>query len=143
MVDFQNRKKVYILCSKEEYATIWEHLHEIINVQEEELIIPYDFMDYKRIDAKIEKAVTESLKDDQKDENEVRFCLQSNWYERKFTHFKNFAPMASEIIITKNGDFLSVADLAEKFREIQHCSKLTVKTIRIVDMKELTHQKTI
>ena len=143
MVDFQNRKKVYILCGKEEYATIWEHLHEIINVQEEELIIPYDFMDYEKIDDKIEKAVVESLKEGQKNENEVRLWLQSNWYEKKFIHFKTFVPMVSEIIITKNFDFTDASDLKEKSREIKHCSNVDVKTIRVVNMKELIHQKTI
>lgn len=143
MADFQNRKKVYILCGKEEYATIWEHLHEIINTQEEELIIPYDFMEYEKIDEKIEQNVFVSLKEGAKNETEVRLWQYANWYERKFTHFRIFAPMVSEIIITKNFSFSDSSDKNEKAREINHCNKLGNKTIRVIDIKELTHQKTI
>lgn len=142
MVDFQNRKKVYILCGKEEYATIWEHLHEIINVQEE-LIIPYDFMEYEKIDERIEQNVFASLKEGVKNEDEVRLWQYANWYERKFIHFKTFAPMVSEIIITKNFSFTNLAGQVEKAREIKHCNRLNNNTIRVIDMKELTHQKTI
>lgn len=143
MVDFQNRKKVYILCGKEEYAIIQEHLHEIINVQEEELIIPYDFMEYEKIDERIEQNVFASLKEGVKNEDEVRLWQYANWYERKFIHFKTFAPMVSEIIITKNFSFTNLADQVEKAREIKHCNRLNNNTIRVIDMKELTHQKTI
>lgn len=142
MVDFQNRKKVYILCGKEEYSTIWEHLNEIINVQEEELIIPYDFMEYEKIDDRIEQNVFTSLKEGLKNEDEVRLWQYAKWYERKFIHFKNYAPMTSEIIITKNF-VLSDIDAKEKAREIKYCNNLKFKTIKVIDMKKLTHQKTI
>ena len=140
MVDFQNRKKVYILCGKEEYATVWEHLHEIINVQEEELIIPYDFMEYEKIDEKIEQqangAINISL------QNELIATYLNQWFNRKLNHFKLFAPMATEIIIIKNGNCYGI-DKDEKRQEINYCNELKSKTIRVIDMKELTHQKTI
>ena len=140
MVDFQNRKKVYILCGKEEYATVWEHLHEIINVQEEELIIPYDFMEYEKIDEKIKEqangAINISL------QNELIATYLNQWFNRKLSHFKLFAPMATEIIIIKNGNCYGI-DLEEKRQEINHCNNLKNKTIRVIDMKQLTHQKTI
>ena len=140
MVDFQNRKKVYILCGKEEYATIWEHLHEIINVQEEELIIPYDFMEYEKIDEKIKQqangAINFSL------QNELNETYLNQWFNRKLSHFKLFAPMASEIIITINSNCCGI-DKDEKAQEINHCNNLKNKTISVLDMKQLTHQKTI
>ena len=140
MVDFQNRKKVYILCGKEEYATIWEHLHEIINVQEEELIIPYDFMEYEKIDEKIEQqangAINISL------QNELIGDYLNQWFNKKLNHFKLFAPMATEIIITINSNCCGI-DKDEKAQEINHCNNLKNKTIRVIDMKQLTHQKTI
>lgn len=143
MVEFRNRKKVYILCGKEEYAIIWEHLHEIINVQEEELIIPYDFMEYEKIDERIEQNVFASLKEGVKNEDEVRLWQYANWYERKFVHFKTFAPMVSKIIVTRNFSYSDPYDKGETVREINYCYKLDDKTISVIDMKELTHQKTI
>ena len=140
MVDFQNRKKVYILCGKEEYATIWEHLHEIINVQEEELIIPYDFMEYEKIDEKIEQqangAINISL------QNELNETYLNQWFNRKLSHFKLFATMATEIIIVKNGNCCGI-EKKKKRQEINHCNNLKNKTIRVIDMKQLTHQKTL
>lgn len=142
MVDFQNRKKVYILCGKEEYATVWEHLHEIINVQEEELIVPYNFMEYEKIDEKIENSIAISLSEGYRKESEIRTQKINDWYEKKFIHFKVFAPMANKVIITKNIE-LSELDSKEKEKEIAYCTNIPFKAIKTVDMKELTHQKTI
>ena len=141
MVETKKRKKVYILCGKDEYATVWEHLHEIINVYEEELIIPYGFMEYEKIDEKIKSALTElNVKPDV--EKEVLNGYYTKWFKRKFTHFQTFAKMANEIIITKNFQ-CSELDSQEKSKEIEYCNKLKNKTIRVVDLNELTHQKTI
>ena len=142
MVDFQNRKKVYILCGKEEYATIWEHLHEIINVQEEELIIPYDFMEYEKIDEKIEQEVINASKRENTNKDEIRLRLTIDWFERKFTHFKNYAPAANTIILTRNFK-LSGLDKKELFKELEYCETLKDKKFAIIDMDILTHQKTI
>ena len=141
-MSMNERKKVYIICGKEEYATVWEHLHEIINVQEEELIIPHDFMEHEKIDEKIENNVIISLNEGYKNESEIRAQKINDWYEKKFIHFKVFAPMANKVIITKNIE-LSELDSKEKEKEIAYCTNIPFKAIKTVDMKELTHQKTI
>ena len=140
MVDFQNRKKVYILCGKEEYATVWEHLHEIINVQEEELIIPYDFMEYEKINERIEQRVKRIVTDFIR--FELRASYLNQWYNEKFNYFKNNIPTASEIIIIKNDKSYGI-DRQEKEAEIEYCNCLKNKTIRFIDIEELTYQKTI
>lgn len=141
MADLKNRKKVYILCGKDEYATIWEHLHEIIDVKRQELIIPYGFMEYEKIDATIKKSLDE-LEIKPEIEKEVLDSYYAHWFERKFTHFITFAKMASEIIITQNFE-CSELDSQEKDKEIKHCNTLKNITIRFLNMKEFTHQKTI
>lgn len=142
MVDFQNRKKVYILCGKESYATIWEHLHEIINVQEEELIIPYDFMEPEKIDKRIEEAVIDYLHKGGKNAQEERLRQYSNWYEKKFTHFKTYISDASIIILTRHSKLRGL-DSQELFKELEYCENLKDKKFCIIDIEQLTHQKTI
>ena len=129
MVDFQKRKKVYIICGKEEYATVWEHLHEIINVQEEELIIPYDFMEYEKIDEKIKQQVSGTI--NKALQNELIGDYLNQWFNKKLNHFKLFAPMATEIIITINSNCCGI-DKDEKAQEINHCNNLKNKTIRFL-----------
>lgn len=114
----KKRKKVYIICGKEEYNIVWEHLHEIIDVLEEELIIPLGFMEPEKIN----------------DEN--------NWYNYKFLHFMNYAQDANRFIITKNYPLNNEYDRKEKLNEIEIC-EFYYKPIEILDLKKLTYQKTI
>ncbi len=142
MIEWKNRKKVYILCGKEEYTTIWEHLHEIINVQEEELVIPYDFMEPEKIDKRIEEAIIDYLHKGGKNSKEERLRQYSDWYERKFNHFKAYVSDANTIILIKHSK-LSGLDSHELFKELEYCENLKDKNFCIIDMKQLTHQKTI
>ena len=132
------RKKVYIICCQGEYQVVWEHLNELIDVKKEELIVPYKFLQFDKLNQYLNEI---SLK--QKITLEEAYAI---WLQEKINYFKKFSPMAEEVIILdSNYTECKKEDILEKKAEIEECSKKRFKnvTFRSLNLLEKEKQKVI
>lgn len=127
-LDWSKRKKVFIICSKEEYSILWKYLNQIIDTQSQELIIPYNFMDYEDIDKNMEiEAFTETIKEDASSERykSILSLKNKNWCERKIKYFETYAEEASLILILNRcGCNTSDCSLEEELKEAEIAFKI-------------------
>lgn len=132
----KRKKTVCILCSKSEYNFVLNHLNEIIDIEKEKPLFPYEFFYYKIEDKKIiEKKLIEAIND------ELKQLFYKRWYFKKLQHFKNIAEWADQIAIVKSDIPTDLDDLAEKKEEIDYAIKIKKKPLRIIKSENLTYQK--
>lgn len=141
-----SKQKVYIICTKEEYEFVWKHLHDIMNTQEQELIVPFGFMNYELNDQNINKMA-----------NQIMYNLPilkigdastiavNEWLNRKLEHFQTYVEDADLIIILQNNSFSSAdLDMEEKNMEVNLAAKLPlpIQTINTKDLEDKVYTKT-
>lgn len=141
-----SKQKVYIICTKEEYEFVWKHLHDIMNTQEQELIVPFGFMNYELNDQNINEMA-----------NQIMYNLPilkigdastiaiNEWLNRKLEHFQTYVEDADLIIILQNNSFSSTdLDMEEKNMEVNLAAKLPlpIQTINTKDLEDKVYTKT-
>lgn len=142
----QTKQKVYIICTKEEYEFIWKHLHDIINTQEQELIIPLGFVNYEQINQTIHEMAKQTMYNlpvlSMEDASAI---AKSEWLNKKLEHFQTYMEDVKLILILENNSFSSPdLDMEEKAMEISIASKLpiTIHTINTSDLEDKVYKKT-
>ena len=136
----KNKKTILILCSKSEYDFITKKLNKIIDTENEEALLPYEFFYSKLMDKKIkEKNIIESIS------NEGKKLLYKSWFFKKLQHFKDTIKLADEIAIIETDVPTTLDDLAEKQEELNHVLEFRKNKkipFRIFKNQKLTYQKT-
>ena len=137
-----NRKKVYIICGYGEYKYLWEHLHEIIDVQKEELIIPYFFMEYDKIDQTITSITNELAPDSPASYDDVKEAITEYFLEEKNRYFRTYVQDAEEIIVLlPEHATCHPEDINEKNQEIEFCGTKELKNKKFRTVNLLTKEK--
>lgn len=131
------RKTVLISCSKSEYDFVLENLNQIVDLEKEEPLFPFEFLLFhKKLESNIEKEMsTGHIRE------ELRCLFYKRWYFKKLQHFKDTAELADEIAIIESDITTDLDDLAEKKEEIDYAINLKNKPLRIIKSDELTYQK--
>ena len=138
----QNRKKVFIICSKEEYEYVWSRLHKIINVKEEELLVPYGFMRYEVIDEEIMTDIDKYI-DNKIDVDFLKVYARQTWFNKKYEYFKQTVIHAEKIIVISNGRISSPEDdIEEKNMEIDGIKNLQIP-VSYFNINEYETEKTL
>lgn len=133
----RKRKTVLISCSKSEYDFVLENLNQIVDLEKEEPLFPFEFLLFhKKLESNIEKEMfTGRIRE------ELRCLFYKRWYFKKLQHFKDTAELADEIAIIESDITTDLDDLAEKKEEIDYAINLKNKPLRIIKRDELTYQK--
>ncbi len=135
------RKKVYIICCFGEYEYVQNHLQELIDVKNEELIIPYYFMNYEQINQAL-LTIDELSQKLNISFNEVKSTFLNQFLHKKNNHFQTHVNDAKEIVILlPEHTECHQEDIKEKNQEIEFCGTLKNKRIRTINL--LGKQKVI
>lgn len=128
------RKKVYVVCCKDEYKLVAEHLGEIIDPTKEDVILPFSFFQYEQIDTIINLVTLKIIeKMENKHQEFAKILAKEEWYNRKYQHFLSKIEDVNQIIILDNNSFTcDEQDIEEKNREMDYSLK-SDKHIKRID----------
>lgn len=135
------RKKIYLVCAVGEYRYVWQHLHEIIDVKREELIIPYAFMEPEKINEELKAMANEVVLDTNISNDKIAKAVYKLFLRRKNDYFKKYVQDAEEIILLNSSCICDDDDITEKNQEIAACKEFN-KPTRITNL-EKAQEKTI
>lgn len=139
------RKKVYVVCCKDEYKLVAEHLGEIINPTKEDIVLPFSFFQYEQIDTIINLVTLKIMeKMENKHQEFAKILAKEEWYNKKYQHFLSKIENVDQIIILDNNSFTcDETDIEEKAREIDYSLKLDkdIKTINAGSFKQTKSKK--
>lgn len=144
------RKPIFVICTKEEYPFLQRHLHEIFNVLEEEILIPYRFFKMENIENEI-KAIEQGILDTipknsnswvLQDNHSVHFISLGTWLNLKRSYACRTMHLTDTVYALKNVDVENeTLDETEKNNELRYAMECNKKIVWI-DAKQYTQQKT-
>ena len=145
-MDIPNKKKVFIICCLGEYKYVFDNLHKLINLKEEEFIIPYGFLQYDKLTKAINCTAEILAYKLDVPYDEVKETTWKEFLHFKNKHFKTLGKEADEIIILlPEHAQCEKQDIDEKNQEIEACGtkEFKNKKIRTINLLKKEKQKVI
>lgn len=140
VIDYANRKKVFIICSLAEYPFVYEHLKDIVDKETEELIIPFDFFNCSGVDELIFKkhGFDLSILND----IYAKQVITEDWYRQKLEYFQREIKGIETVKIITNYYTSPSDDIEEKMEEMRYLERVkSISTIENIDAFAITRQK--